>query len=348
MEALYTSLSLLLIAKRKVAKRAKDKGGQKMVKMRWLVILAILIFGMAAPALSLDLADEEPEEVAKDISELKEDIEEEVSEDISLPTHIPISGSLEIPLEPGAHKMEFSAYPGESVSKKMILTNSRDITAYNISHTPVTGNATDMVNIRPELIEEISAGEEGKFVVTVSVPEDQELGNYTAYAYLLYPSEGFPPSMPIKIDFIITVAPKVVELYGIDLRIDGDDNVTTKNVTSNETASFEIAVKNTGIGLDVMQIEEPEFEDGEGWDVKLYAIDGEVSVFPCDMILNAGEEDYLLLNVTGTTPGTNLSVEITGRSCANVTKVDSVRATTFITKKMEEAVNDTDATEIAP
>jgi hypothetical protein len=43
-----------------------------------------------------------------------------------------------------------------------------------------------------------------------------------------------------------------------------------------------------------------------------------------------------------------LSVEITGRSCANATKVDSVRAITFITKKMEEAVNDTNATEIAP
>ncbi len=66
------------------------------------------------------------------------------------------------------------------------------------------------------------------------------------------------------------------------------------------------------------------------------------------MILNAGEEDNLLLNVTGTMPGTNLSVEITGRSCANATKADSVRAITFIIEKMGEAVNDTDATEIAP
>jgi uncharacterized membrane protein len=321
-----------------------------MVKIGWLVVSAILIFGMVAPALSLDLEEGAPKVVEEEIGKNIEENEEEADEVIPspLPTPTFISGSLEIPLEQGAHKMEFSAYPGESISKELILTNPRDFTAYNITHTPVTGNASDLIDIRPELIEEISAGEEGKFIINVSVPEDQELGNYTAYSYLLYPSEGFPPSMPIKIDFSITVAPKVVELFGIDLSIDGEEDVMAKNVTSNETASFELTVKNTGIGLDVMQIEEPEFEDGEGWDVKLYIQEEEVSDFPCDMILNAGEADYLLLNVTGTMPGTNLSVEITGRSYANATKVDSVRAITFITEKMEEAVNDTDATEIAP
>ena len=321
-----------------------------MVKIGWLVVSAILIFGMVAPALSLDLEEGAPKVVEEEIGKNIEENEEEADEVIPspLPTPTFISGSLEIPLEPGAHKMEFRAYPGESISKELILTNPRDFTAYNITHTPVTGNATDLIDFRPEVIEEISAGEEGEFVINVSVPEDQELGNYTAYSYLLYPSEGFPPSMPIKIDFIITVAPKVVEVFGIDLSIDDEENVMAKNVTSNETASFELTIKNTGIGLDVMQIEEPEFEEGEGWDVMLYAVDGEISDFPCDMILNAGEEDYLLLNVTGTMPGTNLSVEITGRSYANATKVDSVRAITFITKKMGEAVNDTDATEIAP
>ena len=244
--------------------------------------------------------------------------------------------------------VEFDLSPGESDSKNLTVVNYHDSPAYNISHTPVAGDGAEMVCIEPERIDEIEADGEGTFVVTASVPTDQKLGNYTTYSYFFLPSEGFPPSMPKKVDIFITVAPKVVEVYGIDLSIDGEGDVMTKNVTINETASFELTVKNTGIGLDVMEIEEPEFEDGEGWDVMLYIQEEEVSEFPCDMILNAGEEDYLLLNVTGTMPGTNLSVEITGRSCANASTVDSVRAITFITKKMEEAVNDTDATEIVP
>jgi uncharacterized membrane protein len=248
------------------------------------------------------------------------------------------------------YTVEFDLPPGESDSKNLTVVNYQDSSAYNISHTPVVGNAAGMVSIEPERIAEIEADGEEDFMITASVPKDQELGNYTAYAYFFFPSGGFPPPMPQKVDIIITVAPKVVELFGIDLTIDDEEEVMTKNVTSNETASFELAVENTGIGLDVMQIEEPEFEDGEGWSVKLYIQEEEVSEFPCDMILNAGDVGRLLLNVTGTTPGTNLSVEITGRSCAtNDTNVtDSVRAITFVTEKMEEAVNDTNATEIAP
>jgi len=246
------------------------------------------------------------------------------------------------------YTVDFDLPPGESDSKNLTIVNYQDSPVYNISHTPVAGDAAKMLCIEPERIDEIEADGEDTFVITASVPKDQELGNYTAYSYFFFPSEGFPPPMPKKVDILITVAPKVVELFGIDLRIDGEEDVMTKNVTSNETASFELTVKNIGIGLDVMQIEEPEFEDGEGWDVILYTQEEEVSDFPCDMILNAGEVGRLLLNVTGTTPGTNLSVDITGRSCANATKVDSVRAITFITKKMEEAVNDTDATEIGP
>jgi len=246
------------------------------------------------------------------------------------------------------YTVEFTLPPGESDSRNLTVVNPLDLPAYNISHTPVAGDGAEMVCIEPERIDEIEADGEGTFVVTASVPTDQKLGNYTTYSYFFFPSEGFPPPMPKKVDIFITVAPKVVEVYGIDLSIDGEEDVMTKNVTINETASFELTVKNTGIGLDVMEIEEPEFEDGEGWDVKLYILEEEVSEFPCDMILNAGEEDYLLLNVTGTTPGTNLSVEITGRSYANATKADSVRAITFITEKMEEAVNDTNATEIGP
>ena len=244
--------------------------------------------------------------------------------------------------------VEFTIPPGESDSENLTFVNPLDSPAYNISHTPVAGDGAEMVSIEPERIDEIEADGEGTFEINVSVPKDQELGNYTTYSYFFFPSEGFPPPMPKKVDILITVAPKVVELFGIDLRIDGEEDVMTKNVTINETASFELTVKNTGIGLDVMQIEEPEFEDGEGWDVMLYIQEEEVSEFPCDMILNAGEEDYLLLNVTGTMPGTNLSVEITGWSCANATKADSVRAITFITKKKGAAVNDTNATEIGP
>nr|CBH37542.1 hypothetical secreted protein [uncultured archaeon]CBH38952.1 hypothetical protein, secreted [uncultured archaeon] len=244
--------------------------------------------------------------------------------------------------------VEFDLSPGESDSKNLTIVNPFDFPIYNISHTPVAGDGAEMVSIEPERIDEIEVDGEGTFEIYVLVPKGQKLGNYTTYSYFFFPSEGFPPPMPKKVDIFITVAPKVVEVYGIDLSIDGEEDVMTKNVTSNETASFELTVKNTGIGLDVMEIEEPEFEDGEGWEVKLYIQEEEVSEFPCDMILNAGEEDYLLLNVTGTMPGTNLSVEITGRSCANATKADSVRAITFITKKMGEAVNDTDATEIVP
>ena len=115
-----------------------------------------------------------------------------------------------------------------------------------------------------------------------------------------------------------------------------------KNVTSNETASsasFKITVKNTGMYFDVMQIEEPEFGDREGWDVKLYDDAKEVTAYPHDILINAGKEHYLMLNVTGTTPGTNLTVEITGRSSADVTKMDSVRAITYIIKPKEEVVN---------
>ena len=259
-----------------------------------------------------------------------------------LPTPAPpplISDSLEIPLEPGEYKLEFGVYPGESVSKELILRNSRDFSAYNISHTPVAGDAAAMISIEPELIEEIEAGEEEGFIINVSVPEDQELGNYTAYSYFLFSSDGFPPAMPVKIDFLIAVAPKVVEIYGIDLKIDGEDDVMVKNATSNETTSFEITVINTGIYFDVMQLEEPELEggDGGGWDVRLYDEAKEVTDFPHEILLNAGKEHDLMLNVTGATPGTNLTVEITGRSSANVTKMDSVRAITCIKPKEEVA-----------
>jgi uncharacterized membrane protein len=244
-------------------------------------------------------------------------------------------------LTPDSYTVEFSLSPGESDSKKLTFTNGRDSPVYNISHTPVSGDATEMIGIEPELIEEIEAGEEDKFVINASVPEDQELGNYTAYSYFLFPLEGFPPSMPIKINFIITVAPKIVEIHGVDLKIDGKEDVAIMNVTSNETASYKLTVKNTGMYFDVLQIEEPEFEAGEYWAVKLYDNNKEVTAFPCDVQLNAGKEHDLMLNVSGTMPGTNLTVEITGRSCANITKMDSVRAISYITGKIEEAVNET-------
>jgi len=251
-------------------------------------------------------------------------------------------------LTPDSYTVEFSLPPGESDSKKLTFTNGRDSPVYSITHTPVAGDATEMIGIEPELIEEIEAGEEDKFVINASVPADQELGNYTAYSYFLYPLEGFPPSMPIKLNFVITVAPKVVEIYGVDLRIDGKDDVAFMNVTSNETASFKLTVKNTGMYFDVLQIEEPEFEAGEGWAVKLYDNNREVTAFPCYVQLNAGKEHDLLLSVTGTMPGTNLTVEIAGRSCANIKKVNSVRAITYITGKIEEAVNNTNATKEGP
>jgi len=246
-------------------------------------------------------------------------------------------------LKPSEYKLEFSVHPGDLVSKDLILTNTRDSPAYNISHTPVAGNASDLIRIKTEIIEEISPGDEEKLTITVSVPEDQELGNYTGYSYFFFSSTGFPPPIPFKIDFSVSVLPEEVkEAYGIDLKIDGKDEVMAKNVTSNETASsasFKITVKNTGMYFDVMQIEEPEFEDSEGWNVKLYDEAKEVTAFPHDILINAGKEHYLMLNVTGTMPGTNLTVEIMGRSSADVTKMDSVRAITYIIKPKEEVAN---------
>jgi hypothetical protein len=104
--------------------------------------------------------------------------------------------------------------------------------------------------------------------------------------------------MPIKVDFIVSVIPKVVETYGIDLKIEGKDEVAVKNVTSTETASFEITVKNTGLYFDVMQIEEPELASGEGvaWNVRLYDDAKEVTIFPHAILLNAGREHDLMLN----------------------------------------------------
>ena len=241
-------------------------------------------------------------------------------------------------LKPSEYKLEFSVHPGDTVSKDLILANTRDSPAYNISHTPVAGNARDLIMIKPELTEEISPGDEEKLTITVSVPEDQELGNYTGYSYFFFSSTGFPPPTPLKIDFSVSVVPEEVkETYGIDLKVEGQDEVAVKNVTSNETASFKITVKNTGMYFDVMQIEEPEFEDSEGWNVKLYDDAKEVTDFPHEILLNAGKEHNLMLNVTGTMPGTNLTVEITGRSSANVTKMDSVRAITYIKPKEEGA-----------
>jgi hypothetical protein len=275
--------------------------------------------------------------------EEEEEKEEKEEEKPPTPTPRPLSDSLAIPLELGEYKLEFSAHPGDLVSKDLILTNTRDYPAYNISHTPVAGNASDMIRIKTEIIEEISPGDEEKLTITVSVPEDQELGNYTGYSYFLFSSTGFPPPMPFKIDFSVSVVPEVVkETYGIDLKIDGQDEVAVKNVTGNETASsasFKITVKNTGMYFDVMQIEEPEFEDSEGWNVKLYDDAKEVTAFPHGILINAGKEHYLMLNVTGTMPRTNLTVEITGRSSANVTKMDSVRAITYIIKPKEEVAN---------
>jgi hypothetical protein len=259
---------------------------------------------------------------------------------IPLPTPTHISDSLAISLEPGEYKLEFSVRPGDLVSKDLILTNGRDSPAYNIYHTPVARNATDMVMIKPEIIKQIPPAKEETFKIIVYVPEDQELGNYTGHSYFFYSSTGFPPPMPFKIDFSVSVVPEEVkEIYGIDLKIDGKDEVMAKNVTSNETASFEITVMNTGMYFDVMQIEEPELEDGEGgaWYVKLYDEEEEVSAFPHDILINAGKEHYLMLNVTGTTPETNLTVEITGKSSANVTKMDSVRSITYIKPKGEVA-----------
>ena len=265
------------------------------------------------------------------------------------PTPRPLPDSLAITLEPDEYKLEFSVHPRDLVSKDLILTNGRDSPAYNISHTPVAGNASDLIMITLEIIKQIPPAKEETFKIIVYVPEDQELGNYTGYSYFFFSSTGFPPPMPIKIDFSISVVPEEVkEIYGIDLRIDGEDDVMVKNVTSNETASFEITVINTGMYFDVMQIEEPEWGDGEGWDVKLYDGEKEVSAFPHDILINAGKEHDLMLNVTGTTPETNLTVEITGRSSANVTKVDSVKALTYITEEVEEGVNDTNDTKIEP
>jgi hypothetical protein len=265
------------------------------------------------------------------------------------PTPRPLTDQLAILLEPGEYKLELSVQPGDSDSKELFLANDRDFHAYNISYTPVVGNATDMISIN-ESIKEISPGYGAKVTIIVSVPEDQEFGNYTGYSYFFFSSTGSPPPMPFKLDFLVSVVPEAAkEIYNIDLKIDGRDDVAFMNIKSNETASYKLTVKNTGMYFDMLQIEAPEFEADEGWTVKLYDNNKEVTAFPCYVQLNEGKEHDLILNVSGTMPGTNLAVEITGRSCANNMKMDSVRIITYIiTGEIEEAVNDTNATKDGP
>jgi hypothetical protein len=217
---------------------------------------------------------------------------------------------------------DLELHPGEVQIKTIVLENLGTETIYDITTTPVGGNAKDLIYVQVSQIKRLEPVETEKdkektvIPVICMVPPETEPGSYKGYMYIMNEA---PPSMPIPIEFNINVIKQ--ESYGLNLLINDakSDLIFAK---PDEPADMEISISNLGSFKDVVSINATHLP--EGWTVTL--IDGDSPVdMPYQIPVAEGSSHNLHARVSSPNPGTTGEVDITATSLGNTSKNSTVK-----------------------
>jgi hypothetical protein len=220
-------------------------------------------------------------------------------------------------LEADKERFDVVLHPGDLEERALKVTNIGDATIFNISKTQVSGTAKDYTFL--DMPEEKPLMPQDKAVIKIyfALPPETRPGTYTGFIYLL---DSAPPSLPMRIDFELTIIAQ--ESYGIGMTID-DARSAMLSANAEDTAQFDLAVKNLGSFKDVASIDAGLLP--EGWSVSL--LDGEkTQELPYDVPLDPGTTHTMKLQAQTTKPGKKSNLVITATSLGNLSKNSSVEA----------------------
>ncbi|MCX6679868.1 MAG: hypothetical protein NTX42_05855 [Methanothrix sp.] len=208
-------------------------------------------------------------------------------------------------------------HSGDLEERTLKVTNIGDATIFKISKTEMSGTARDYIFLDMPQEKPLMPQDKAEIKIYFALPPETRPGSYTGYIYLL---DSAPPSLPMRIDFDLTVIGQ--ESYGIGMTID-DAKSAVLSAKAEDIAQFDLAVKNLGAFRDVASIDAGPLPDG--WSVSL--MDGEKTLtLPYDVPLDTGTTHTMKLQVQTTKPGKKGNLSIVATSLGNQSKSSSVEA----------------------
>ena len=208
-------------------------------------------------------------------------------------------------------------HPGDLEERTLKVTNIGDATIFKISKTQMSGTARDYIFLDMPEEKPLMPQDKAEIKIYFALPPETRPGTYTGFIYLL---DSAPPSLPMRIDFELTVIAQ--ESYGIGMTID-DAKSAVLSANAEDIAQFDLAVKNLGAFRDVASIDAGPLPDG--WSVNL--MDGEKTLdLPYDVPLDPGTTHTMKLQVQTSKPGKKGNLAIVATSLGNQSKNSSVEA----------------------
>ena len=220
-------------------------------------------------------------------------------------------------LEADKERFDVVLHSGDLEERTLKVANIGDATIFKISKTEMSGTARDYVFLDMPKEKPLKPQDKAEIKIYFALPPETRPGSYTGFIYLL---DSAPPSLPMRIDFALTVIGQ--ESYGIGMTID-DALSAELSANAEDIAQFDLAVKNLGAFRDVASINAGPLPDG--WRVSL--MDGEKTLdLPYDVPLDTGTTHTMKLQVQTVKPGKKGNLSIIATSLGNQSKNSSVEA----------------------
>jgi len=220
-------------------------------------------------------------------------------------------------LSPDRERFDVELHPGEVAHKVLTLTNVGDEPIFELTNTPVGGDARDFIVLDLPKIKGIDPEDDVEVDIFFLIPPEAEPGVYQGFFYLF---DDAPPSMPMVIDFQIKVVEQ--ESYGVSLTINDAQSASGEGDPENP-AEFDLLVRNTGRFKDVIVVDTPEVPPG--WNPVL--LDGDRIVGPpYEMALPSGSSKELYLDVEFEENSQSGTLNVLATSLGNSSINSSVKA----------------------
>ncbi|VVB67998.1 Uncharacterised protein [uncultured archaeon] len=220
-------------------------------------------------------------------------------------------------LAPDKERFDVVLHPGDVEERTLKVTNVGDAPILEITGTQMSGNAKDFIFLGMPEKKTLQPTEEAEIKIFFAIPPETKPGFYTGFIYLL---DTTPPSMPTRIEFNLDIIGK--ESYGLGMTIN-DAKSSLISAKADETAQFDLAIKNLGMFRDVASIDASPLP--EGWTVTLQDGDKEISL-PYDLPLDPGVTHSMKLNILTSKPGKKGDITVTVISLGNRSRNVSVDA----------------------
>lgn len=220
-------------------------------------------------------------------------------------------------LSPDKDRFDVVLHPGDLEERTLKVTNTGDSTIHEISKTQMSGTAKGYIFLNMPEEKPLLPEDKAEIKIYFALPPETEPGTYSGFLYLL---DSAPPSLPIRIEFELTVVAQ--ESYGISMTIN-DAKSAEISAGAEDIAEFDLAINNLGAFRDVAFIDCGQLP--EGWSASL--IDGEETLeFPYDLALDPAATHIMKLQIQTSKPGRKGNLTITATSLGNRSKNSSAEA----------------------